>query len=118
MALASYNAKSSGQWSDKSNWLAGSLPVADDDVQIDGGGSGIIVTFDIAVGPGLDSLTVGNGGTGAITLALGGKTLNVNGIGGGATDMVTLDEQSACSVTLAGGTINAGCSTFTRATEL
>ena len=73
-----------------------------------GGNSGgnYTVTLDVNSAA-LDSLTINfSNGTSVATLAIGSKTLNVNGSGSGATDTVSVTGINA--ITIAGGTINAG----------
>src|SRR6266481_1841283 len=107
MAIVTWaNPGTDGTGNVPANWTGGVLPAADDDVTLGGFTASYTVTLDITT-PALDSLNVGNGNTGSVTLSLGVNTLNVTGVGGGFTDTITLNETGGATISLASGTINA-----------
>src|SRR5713101_5017759 len=107
MAIVTWaNPGTDGTWNVPANWTGGVLPVADDDVTLGGFTASYTVTLDITT-PALDSLNVGTGDTGSVTLSIGANTLEVTGAGGGATDTITLNEVGGATIALANGTIDA-----------
>src|SRR5437773_12050655 len=74
----------SGNWNTAADWVGGTVPTTNDDVQIPGTGAlaAFTVTYDVASSPpALSSLTIGDGSSAPITLAVGANTLNVTGSG-------------------------------------
>src|SRR5438552_3934521 len=107
MAIVTWaNPGTDGTWNVPANWTGGAVPIADDDVTLGGFTVSYTVTLDITTAA-LDSLNVGTGDTGSVTLSLGAFSLDVTGAGGGATDTITLNEAGGASIAIGGGTIDA-----------
>src|SRR6266852_6529331 len=93
-----------GVWSVGTNWDNTTGPAATDDVSIGGNAASYTVTLDFTPTPALDSLTLGSGLAGSVTLSLGVNTLDVTGGGSGT---ITLNETGGATISLGGGAITA-----------
>src|SRR6266851_5525620 len=96
-----------GVWSVGTNWDNTTGPAATDDVSIGGNAASYTVTLDFTPTPALDSLTLGSGLAGSVTLSLGANSLDVTGAGAGFTDTITLNETGGATISLGGGAITA-----------
>src|SRR5205823_4813304 len=107
-----------GTWSTAGSWAPAGVPDPNDDVVLPGSSGGYVLTLDVSTNA-LDSLTIGNGASlGPINLVVGSNTLNVNGVGGGATNTITMNEPGGGFIVLGGGTINATSLGLVGATQI